>query len=220
MKATTKRRLKIYLPIILAAVLIVAAIIAIILLSNRITAKDYFDALRHSNYTKQVQHTTIMDGELLVYEKVETIIFEGENAYHKIEEKQISSDLNKDYDESTSEFYYSKDKMYYFDEGVWKQETFTISNKLKSYYLQTDYFSSLEFNKKVETEGFLKGNLKNASIKKVVNSEDITNVSLEIVVNKNFDVQQFVITGKTLSMRDVLIQNVYTYNTETVTLPV
>lgn len=219
MKATTKRRLKIYLPILLAIVL-VGVIIAIILLNNKVTAKDYFNALRNSNYTKQVQHTTIIDNDLLIYEKVETIIFDSGKVYHKIEEKQLSEDVGTDYDLTITEFYYSQDKMYYFENNVWKEEDFKISNKLKTYYLQTDYFSALSFDKKIESEGRLQGKIKNDSVQKIVSGSDLTNMNLTIVVNKKFDIQKFDITAKTTTNRDVKIENIYSYSKELVNLPV
>ena len=218
MKAITKRRLKVYLPIAITVILAIV-IVAIILLNNKITAKDYFNALSQSNFTKQVQNTTIFEEDLLVYEKVETIIRSGENVYHKIEEKQISEQVGVEYDLNVSEFYYSKDKMYYFEDNVWKTQDFTISTKLKTYFLQTDYFSTLEFTKKVETEGRLKGNIKDSAVNKIVSDTSLNNMSVLIVVNKNFNVKKFEITAKTTTGRDVLISNVYTYNTETVTLP-
>lgn len=218
MKTTTKRRLKVYLPI-LVAVILTAVVIAIILLNNKVTAKDYFDSLNNSNYSKQVQNTTIYDGNLLIYEKIETIIFDGENVYHKIEEKQQSADINKDYDQTLTEFYYSKDKIYYFEDNVWKSQDFTVSKNLKNYFLKTDYFETLTFNKKVENEGRLSGKVKDNSINKIVNSSEMTNMNLLIVVNSDFDVQKFEITAKTSSNRDVKIINTYTYLDETVFLP-
>ncbi|MBQ8615329.1 MAG: hypothetical protein IJ415_02060 [Clostridia bacterium] len=218
MSSTTKRRLKIYLPIAIAVIL-VGIIIAIILLNNRITAKDYFDALNNSNYTKQVQNTTITENETLIYEKIETIIFDGDNVYHKIEEKQLSSDLDKDYDETTTEFYYSKDKMYYFENNVWNTEAFTVSKKLKTYELKTDYFKTIKFNKKIESEGHLQGEIRNDCVEKIVSNAELHSMTLLIVVNKDFDVQKFNINAKTSSSRDVEITNIYTYVNETVVLP-
>lgn len=219
MNSKTKRRLKIYLPIIIAIILI-GIIIAIILLNNRITAKDYFDALDNSNYTKQVQNTTIMENEKLIYEKIETIIFDGENVCHKIEEKQLSSDLNKDYDEITTEFYYSRDKMYYFENNVWISESFEVSKKLKTYNLKTDYFASYSFNKKIETKGILQGKVKDDYVTKVVDDANLSNMSLTIIVNENMDIQEFNITAKTTANRDVEIKNTYTYVDEVVTMPI
>lgn len=218
MSSTAKRRLKIYLPIAIAVIL-VGVIIAIILLNNKITAKDYFNALNNSNYTKQVQNTTITENETLIYEKIETIIFDGDNVYHKIEEKQLSSDVNKDYDQITTEFYYSKDKMYYFENNVWYAEAFTISKKLKTYDLKTEYFKTIKFNKNFENEGHLQGEIKNDYVKQIVNNAELNSMNLTIVVNKNFDVQKFNINAKTSSNRDVEISNVYTYVEETVVLP-
>ena len=219
MSSQTKRRLKIYLPIAIS-LLIIVAVIVIILLSNKITAKDYFNAVNTPNYSKQLQTTTITENDVLIYEKIETIIFDGDNVYHQIKEKTVSADINKDFDETTTEFYYSKDKMYYFENNVWNVEDFTLSEKLKTYDLKTEYFETLEFNKKIETEGCLKGKLKDGSVAKVFSGLDYTNANLVIIVNKDLKVQKFNINAKTSSNRDVKIENVYTYSNENVVLPI
>lgn len=220
MKTTIKRKLKIYLPI-LVAIILIGVIIAVILLKNNITAKDYFDALSKTNYTKQVQHTTITDGETLIYEKTETIIFDADKGYHKIVEKQKSAQLGVDFDITTTEVYYHKDTMYYFDNNVWKSEEFSISEQLKTYFLKTDYFKTLSFDEQVKTQGKLQGTVKDEHITKIVSGTSLKDMSLEIVVNKNFEVQIFNISAKTpTTNRDVKIENTYTYQKEVVNLPV
>lgn len=219
MNSKTKRRLKIYLPILASIVVVAAIVVAIILLNNRITAKDYFDAINKQNYSKQIQTTQITENNTLIYEKIETIVFDGNNVYHEIKEKQISKDLDKDYDEVITEYYYSKDKLYHFEDGTWKEENFDLSTKLKTYDLKTNYFKTISFNKKFESEGRLEGEIKKDSISKIVNDLNLQEMSVVIVVNKNFNALKFDINAKTSTMRDVTIRNVYSYNNETVVLP-
>lgn len=219
MKAITKRRLKVYLPI-MTAVLLIGVVIMVVLLANRVTAKDYFNALSKSQYSKQVQHTKIVENEMLIYEKLETIIFDGDNVYHSIYEKKLSADIEKDFEEINSEFYYSKTNMYYFEEGVWKSENFNISEKVKRYYLQTDYFSSFDFQKKIENEGKLFGSIKNDKVANVVGGINLKDMSLTLVVNKKFEIKTFEIQAKTLDERNISIINTYTYNNEEVNMPV
>ncbi len=219
MKTAIKRRLKVYLPL-MAVVIAICAVVLLILLNNRITAKDYFNALNNSNFTKQVQTTTIKENQTLVYEKVETIVFDGEKVYHKIYEKKLSADVDKDYDEITTEIYYSKDKMYYFDNNVWNEENFSIKSNLTKYSLKTEYFKTLKFSKKIETEGVLRGDIKNSNVKNIVQDLDVQDLSLIIVINKNLKVQNFNIVATTSQMRDVKIENVYTYDKEVVNLPI
>ena len=148
MSSRTKRILKIYLPVVLVVIAIVG-LIMFILLRNTVKAKDYFNAVSGSNHTKQVQTTTIKDGDCLVYEKIETIIFDGNKVYHKIEEKQLSANADEDFDQTISEYYYSNNKMYYFEDNIWKEESFVVFTNLRNYHLNTDYFSTLTFNKKI-----------------------------------------------------------------------
>lgn len=219
MKTSSKRRLKTYLPI-LVAIMLVGVIIAVFLLKNNITEKDYFNALRTQNYTKQVQHTTITEGETLIYEKTETIIFDGDKAYHKIIERQKSAQVGVDFDETITEVYYNKDIMYYFDHNVWKSESFQMSEQLKSYYLKSDYFKSLSFDEEIQTQGKLQGIIKDEHINKIVSETSLKDMSVEIVVNKKFELQSFNISAKTSTNRSVQIENNYTYQKEIVNLPV
>jgi len=218
MKQSIKRRLKVYLPIIIAVVLI-SAIVLVFLLLNRVTAKDYFNALSKSNYTKQTQSTTIKDGGTLIYEKTELIIFDKDNVYHKIHERQLSDDLNVDYEETTTEFYYSQDTMYYFEEGVWKSKAFKISKNLLRYVLKTDYFATLNFQKKFENEGVLNGTIKSKNTKNVVDIDSLNNMSVSMTVSNQFQVKSFEINAKTATNRDVKILNEYSYNQEVVNMP-
>ena len=218
MKQSIKRRLKVYLPIIIAVVLI-SAILLVFLLLNRVTAKDYFNALSKSNYTKQTQSTTIKDGETLIYQKTEIIIFYKDNVYHKIHERQLSDDFNVDYEETTTEFYYSQDTMYYFEENVWKSKAFKIGKNLPRYELKADYFATLNFQNKFENEGILKGTINSKNTKNVIDMENLNNMSVSIIVNNQFQVKLFEINAKTATNRDVNISNVYSYNQEVVDMP-
>jgi len=219
MKVTFKRRFKVYFPIAIAVILI-GIIIALFVFRNKITAKDYFDSLNKSNYTKQIQTTTIFDEDNMLYQKIETIIFDGEKVYHQISEKQISSDVNVEYEQTITDIYYSKNKMYYFEDNIWKTEDFIISQRLKTYQLKTNYFSSLKFNNKFKTEGVLHGAVKNDFVNQIVAGSNLKNMSLSIVVNKDFKVQKFNINALTNNNRNVEIKNVYSYNKEIVNLPI
>jgi len=219
MKVTFKRRFKVYFPIAIAVILI-GIIIALFVFRNKSTAKDYFDSLNKSNYTKQIQTTTIFDEDNMLYQKIETIIFDGEKVYHQISEKQISSDVNVEYEQTITDIYYSKNKMYYFEDNIWKTEDFIISQRLKTYQLKTNYFSSLKFNNKFKTEGVLHGAVKNDFVNQIVAGSNLKNMSLSIVVNKDFKVQKFNINALTNNNRNVEIKNVYSYNKEIVNLPI
>ena len=127
MKQSIKRRLKVYLPIV-ASVVLIAVIILAFLMLNGVKAKDYFNALLNSKYTKQTQITTIKEGGFLIYEKTEVVVFEGDNVYQQIHERKLSDDPNTDYEETITEFYYSQSTKYYFENGVWMYRTSCIAD--------------------------------------------------------------------------------------------
>lgn len=219
MKHTIKRKLKVYLPMALTFVL-VGVILLVFLLMNKVTAKDYFNALQESNYTKQVQQINIVEGGVLVYEKVETIVLDNNNVYHKIYERKLSSDPNVDYDETTTEFYYSQTTMFYFENNVWKSKEFNISEKTHRYVLRSDYFSNFEFQKEIESEGVLKGQIKNDKTKHIVDIKNLKDMTVSLIVNKDFQIKNFEIKATTDSNRNLIILNTYSYLNETVNMPV
>ena len=215
----TNKKLKIILPVAISF-LALLVVLLVILIPKPISQNNYFNSLSKSNFTKQVQNTTIKENETLVYEKIETIVFDGEKVYHKIEEKTISSSPSKLYDEITTEYFYTKSKMYYFEENTWKMQDFNIQNSLKTYNLKTEYFVSFTFDKEIETQGTLSGIVKNENINDVFNSEtNFKDALITIIVNKNFKINSCEITAKTAANRDVLITNEFTYNQEKVILP-
>jgi len=219
MKEKTKQKLKIILPIIISFVALIVVLL-VILIPKEINQNNYFNSFTKSNFTKQVQNTTIKEAETIVYEKIETIVFEGEKVYHKIEEKTLSLLPSKQYDEVTTEYFYTSNKMYYFEENIWKTQDFNIKSSLKTYNLKTEFFITLEFDKKIEEKGFLTGHIKDENINEVFNSEtNFKDANIIITVNKNFKIQSCNINAKTATNRDVLINNIYTYNKENITLP-
>lgn len=220
MSSNIKRKLKVILPIIFS-IIVVASIVIVILLINKVTAKDYFNALNNSNYTKQVQTTTMTENNQIVYEKVETILIEGEKIYHKIEEKQLDSGLVQQYEITITEFYYSSNKIYYFENNEWKMQDFEVSKHLKYYNLRTEYFENIRFDKKVKVEGNLSGDIKDSYAGSVLTDQaNLKNVSVLMTVDKDFNIQKFNIQAKTVNDRDVTIKNVFTYNYESVNLPI
>lgn len=219
MKGKTKKNLKIILPILITFLALIVVLL-VILIPKEISQNNYFKSLTNSNFTKQVQNTTIKEDGLIVYEKIETIIFDAKKVYHKIEEKTLSLEPSKLYDEVTTEYYYSNDKMYYFEENAWKTQDFNIQNSLKTYSLKTEYFETLEFDKEVQIEGTLTGSVKNENVNDLFKSEtNFKDANITIIVNKNFKVQSCDIYAKTANDRDVTIINTFTYNIESVILP-
>jgi len=213
----TNKKLKIILPIVILILLI--GILILILIPKSISQNNYFTAT-NSKYTKQVQNTTIVDGQAIVYEKIETLIIDGSNIYHKIEEKKTSSSLDKEYDEIVVEYYYSKSKMYYKENDTWQTIDFKVKNNLKRYILKTEYFITFEFDKKFEEIGTFSASVKDEHINDVFNSETKFNTaSLTLTVNKNFKIQSLNIIAKTEFNKDVSVRNIYTYLKETVNLP-
>jgi len=217
---TKKNKLKIILPIVVSALVVLLTVLLIVLLPNEISQNTYFNSLSNSNFTKQVQYTTITENQIIVYEKLETIIFDNKKVYHKIEEKRLSSNPNTLYEEVLTEYYYSKDKIYYFEDNIWKTNDFNLKDNLKTYSLKTDYFTTLEFDKDFKEIGILSGNIKDENVNNVLNSEtNFNNASLIIKLNKKFKITDCSITAKTATNRDVLITNTFTYNQEAVILP-
>lgn len=220
--ASKPNKLKIILPIIIVtlAIVLAAGILLGVLLPPRIAAKKYFAAIASSPYTKQVQTTVVMEGERLVYEKQESLTIDGEVMYHKIVEKQLSSDYDTDYTVTTTEYYYTSSRVYYYENGVLKVKEFKVSNKFNSYNLEYGFFKSIKLDKSIKTTGTLQGNLKQNSVAKVDDSlSSLSNINISIVVDKSYNIQNFKITGVTSESREVTIENVYTYNNEQIYLP-
>lgn len=214
------RRKRIIVISSLSIALILAIVFAIIFIPKSITENSYFNSLSRSNFTKQLQTSKIVDNDEVIYEKNEIIVFEKEKAYHKIEEKVVSNDINKDYETRVSEYYYTKNKIYYYEDNVWKTADFNVLENLKTYSLKKEYFSSLTFDKKIESTGTLQGNIKDENVKEVFNSEiDYHSASIEILIDKNGKVQNVNISALTQNERNVTIENQYFYNNETVSLP-
>lgn len=209
--------------IVLAGILaiILTIILVIILIPKEINQNNYFNSLVNSKYTKLVQTTSITEENIEAYKKVETLVIQGDKIYHKIYEKKISEDINKEFDEITVEYYYTKNEIYFLDNNVWKTEEFKSKNYLKKYSLKSDYFVSFEYDKEIGSQGVLTGIIKDENINDVFNSETHFNsANISIVVDKNFNIQTCNITAKTLQDRDVAISNVFTYNKEIVEVPI
>lgn len=219
MTGKTKKSIKIILPIIVGVVLILSFLL-ILLIPKQITAKTYFSSLTNSNFTKQTQQTTLLENDNLVYEKLETIIFNKNNVYHKIEEKILSSSPNSSYEIVTTEYYYSKNKIYYKENDVWETKDFVVNENIKTYSLKTNYFENIQFDKKYEEIGILTGKILNENVNTVFNAEvNYTNVLFTIKINKKLKINECEITALTSSYRNVNITNTYYYNTEQVILP-
>lgn len=200
------------------AVLLAVVVLVVILLMNRITANNYFEALNESPYSKLVQTTSITEDEIVVYEKIETIIKVNGNIYHKIVEKEISDSVDEMYSTTTNEYYYTSDTMYYLSNGEWKTKK-VDEQLLNTYNLEKAYFETITFDKKVKETGTLEGKLLADYVDDAISAQNLNNVALKIIVDKDFNVQEFLVNAKMSSGRDVKIQNVYTYNEESITLP-
>lgn len=216
---TNNKKIKIILPsIILLAIL--AVVLVVVLIPKSLTPQDYFNSLQNSNYTKQVQLTTITEDNVLVYQKRETVVYGNNCIYHNIEEKSISASAGELYDEVESEYYYTNSKIYYKENDVWKSQDFNYNNNLKKYNLKTEFFVTFEFDKKIETQGTFNGQIKDQNANDALASENnYTSVGISIVINASRQVQNCSIGAKTQANRDVLIFNTFTYNQEFVTLP-
>lgn len=218
MRLKTRKYLIFIIPIVL--ILISAVIMTLILLPKEITAQTYYDSLVNSNYTKHEQITTVVDGDNVVYEKVETLVFDGDNIYHKITEKTLSLDINKYFDETINEYYYSKEKMYFKDGDVWNIKDFNIEENLKIYNLKDDYFDNYTFEKNIISEGNFKGALNNDNIDDVFLYESgMINAIVNITIDFDLNIKHLNITAKTDKNLEVMIKNIYTYNKNQVKLP-
>lgn len=205
---------------IIAFVLLVGIVLAIVLIPTKITANHYFKSLTTSNHTKQIQTTLIIENNTVLYEKTETMVLNGGKIYHKIETKTISQ-LNSDYDQSTEEFYYANNKIYYFENNQWKTSDFNLNNQLNSYNLKSEYFNTLIFDKKIKETGNLTGEVKPEHIKEVFGtSSNLKSASLKISVNNHIKAISCKISGLNQTNKYVEIVNSYSYNKETVTLPI
>lgn len=216
-KIKDNKKLKIILPIL--ALILLLTVVIILIVPKGISSSNYFKSLANSNYTRQEQITTITENEIIVFEKKEIIVFDGEYIYHKITEKQISSGVEL-YEEITTEFYYDSEYMYYFENNEWKSTEYNVKEGLKTYSLKKKYFITLTFDKKVEEQGVLEGLINDENIDDAFNSEtQFHSASLKLIVDKNFKVQECNINAKTSKNRDVSVNNIFTYNEEKVVLP-
>ena len=84
MKTKKYKNLKILLPIILI-IFVVLVLTMCFVLPKPITEKTYFKSVENSNYTKQIQQTSIKEDNIILYEKNETVVFDKGKIYHKIE---------------------------------------------------------------------------------------------------------------------------------------
>lgn len=215
---TTKRKLLIILPI--ASILLVAIVSAIIFFSLRVTENDYFKSIQSLDFVTKVHTTTIKEGEFVVYEKKETLTFDGSKAHHEIYEKKISNSLNQMYDETFVEYFYQDNKMYYLENDIWKEKDFNLKNNIKTYQFKNMHFSSFDFDKKFETVGTFNGNIKNEYSKTIFgNQTNYKDAKLTIIVDKDFSLQSFVVVAKTDNNRDVLISGEYDYTPKNITIP-
>lgn len=220
MKRRKSNKLKIILPVIIAIILAISVVLLVILIPKKITANNYFNALYNSNHTKQVQSTTITESDVVVYEKIETVVIDGDKTYHKIEEKRLSS-TNNLYDILTTEFYYDNNAMYYFEDNIWKTTEFNLEDNLKHYNLKTEYFEIYTFDEEIISVGTFNGNVLNDKVNLLFGvNVNYTNVNIIITVNENFKVKSCNIIANTQSNKNVLITNEYSYNQETVNLPI
>lgn len=215
MKSKIKKRLVTIVPILLIFVVVMFFALGL----HSVSAQTYFNSLNNSGFTKHIQSTQITESDILVYQKTETIIYSGKNAYHMVEEKTFSEGENQ-YNTEVFEYYYSQAKMYYRQNGTWQAVDFKLKNQLISYNFSQEYFASITFDKEIEVEGTLQGTLHDQNIKDVFGEESqMQNVDITIKINKNLKVQSFEITA-ILNNRNVQIQNNYTYNKQIVNLPI
>ncbi len=206
---------------VLAVLLVLGIVLIFLLVPKELTANNYFKSLTNSNHTKQVQITKIEENNVLLYEKTETMFISGKKVYHKIETKTLSQSSETDYDLTVEEFYYFNNLIYYFENNEWKTSEFNLNNQLKSYNFKTEYFSLLNFDKKIEETGSLTGEIKNENVKDVFGSNsNLKDVSLSILVNKKVKVQSYSILGLNETNKNVSILSTYSYEQENVTLPI
>ena len=220
MKKSNKKIILICLSV-LAVLLVLGITLTAILIPKELTASKYFSSLTNSNHTKQVQQTVIFENNITLYEKTETMIISGGKVYHKIIEKTLSQNSLETYETEETEYYYAKNKIYYFENNEWKTADFNLNNQLKRYNFKEQYFSLLTFDKEIEQVGQLTGDIKNENIKNVFGeNSNLQNANLEIEVNNKVKILGYKITAINASQQNVEILSTYTYATESVTLPV
>ena len=220
MKKSNKKIILICLSV-LAVLLVLGITLTAILITKELTASKYFASLTNSNHTKQVQQTVIFENNITLYEKTETMIISGGKVYHKIIEKTLSQNSLETYETEETEYYYAKNKIYYFENNEWKTADFNLNNQLKRYNFKEQYFSLLTFDKEIAQVGQLTGDIKNENIKNVFGeNSNFQNANLEIEVNNKVKILGYKITAINASQQNVEILSTYTYATESVTLPV
>ena len=87
MKSKTKKRIVTFVPILLVLIITMIFVFG----TNKITEQTYFNSLKNSGFTKHIQTTEITENNIIVYQKTETMVKDGKNTYHKIEEKTLST---------------------------------------------------------------------------------------------------------------------------------
>lgn len=215
MKNKTKKRLVTIIPILMVLIISLALVFG----TNKITEQTYFNSIKRFEYSKHIQTTTITERETLVYQKIEIMVRDGKNAYHKIEEKTLSTS-EEHFETTITEFYYSSSKMYYKQNDKWQTIDFKLKNQLITYNFKKEYFETINFDEKIEQEGSLQGKLKDENVKDVFGEESQKqNVCITIKINKNLKVQTFIIASQ-LNARNVYIENIYSYDKQTVVLPI
>ena len=218
MKWKTKKTLIFIIPLVL--IIVASVFFLVIFLPKQMTSETYYNAYNNSKLTKQEQITTILDGDNLVYEKTETLIFDNDKIYHKIIEKTLSVDINKYFDETVVEYYYTKDKMYYLENDTWKTKDFKFEDNLKNYEFKDSYFESFVFEKDIISKADFKGKIKNENLNNVLGFEnDFKDAELVITINFEAKIQALNITAKTGQNRDVVIKNSFSYEKQNVVLP-
>ena len=202
------------------SVLLIIGLVVFLVIPKEITERNYFNAIKNG-FTKQVQQTQILENNYIVYEKTEMLVIDNNKAYHKITTKTLATSGDELYEIKETEYYYFENKIYYKSNNVWNIEEFKVNENLKEYNFKSEYFDNLNYDKQITEFGTLTANIKNENIKDVFNEENnFTNVSLEIIVNINFKIQELNFVGKTEFNRDFVINNLFTHNTESVTLPI
>ena len=219
MKTKKYKNLKILLPIILI-IFVVLVLTMCFVLPKPITEKTYFKSVENSNYTKQIQQTSIKEDNIILYEKNETVVFDKGKIYHKIEEKVLSSSNNEDYEELTLEFYYDNNYIYYYHENEWKVENFNFKEKLQKYNFKNEYFSSINYDKEFENTGVLLAIVNDNNIQDILNKNvNYKNLNLIITINNLRKIEGLNFECQNSLNQNVIILNSYSYENEVVNLP-
>lgn len=212
-----KNKLKIYLPIL--ALVIIGILLFLIIKPEPITEKTYFRALANVNCTKQVQVVEMHESGVLLYQKTEVIIFGGNAIKHEITQKTIDFNGDEDYIIEVQTYYYSNGKMYYQENGEWKNCDFNINDNLYRYHFDASQFNEFTFDEEITNDNSFNGKLKNESVKSAINLDNASNVSVTIKINNNLNLQNFSYSATLSSGRSYSLVSNYTYNQENVTMP-